>query len=89
MIISGAPHRFRSINDIHHVAKILFITDPIRRFGGEIDFGAEVRGEFAKQSHAVGWFEFVTTQQGLQRDGRFARGNMLAQSGGEMRVLPQ
>ena len=77
------------VDDVDDVAKILLVGDAVGGFGGEFGFRLEMGRERGKQFDAVGGFEFIATDQGMQGESSFAGRNALAQPGNKVRELPQ
>ena len=78
-----------AINQIDHIAKVLFVGDAVRSFGREGDFGAEVRGEVVEELDTGDGIKFVAAEQCLHGHGRFGRRNTLTQARGQVRILAE
>ena len=82
----GAPG---AVENVHDVADELLVRDVVHGFGGESDFAVEMFRELPKQREPGGGFEFFPARNGLERDCRFLRRNVLTQSSFEMGMVTE
>src|SRR3954470_2778235 len=86
-LVSGARAGAGAINNIEHVANVLFVRNTLGGFHWKIGFRSEVRGQIVKQLDAGYGFKLIAAHDGMHGNGGLGGSDALTEASFEMGIL--